>query len=258
MPKRLEAQRKKRGMPGGDSDRLIPKQDAPGGWQHQIQPDCPSATEHRDVILRLRSDLLPMHPRPQRTAPWHAGFGPLRRFAEHPDPLTEASNWVALIIGTHLPFWPLYVWWSAGSQALPSALLTVALAPVFVAVPLISRRSGLLGRMATLLAGIANTIFTIWVLGQNSGTELFLGPCAALAAISFRQTERWVMMCFTMLPLAVWYGLQHHAPVSLHHYEGKAAHALFVLNIISVSVLIAVLGWLQAGAYQRMEQGRSH
>ena len=79
----------------------------------------------------------------------------MRMFAQHPDPLVEASNWVALLIGTHLPFWPLYVWWSAGAQALPSALWTLALAPAFMAIPLISRRSGLLGRVATVLLGAA-------------------------------------------------------------------------------------------------------
>lgn len=221
-------------------------------------PSAPQATDDEAAILRVRSDLLPTKPRRRRVKLWDSGLGLMRRFAANPDPLAEASNWAALIIGTHLPFWPLYVWWSAGSQAMPSALLTVALAPVFLAVPLVSRRSGLLGRMVMLLAGLGNTVFTFWVLGENSGTELFLGPCAALALISFRQTERWLMLGFTMLPLAVWFVLQNHAPPSLHHYDRQAAHGLFVLNAISVSVLMAVFGWLQAGIYHRMEHGRPY
>jgi len=182
------------------------------------------------------------------------GLGRMRDYARHPDPLAEASNWVALIIGTHLPFWPLYVWWSAGSEALPSALLTVALAPMFLVIPLLSRRSSLLGRIATLLAGIANTVMTVWILGTNSGTELFLGPCAALAAFSFRQTERWLIVSFTMLPLVVWFLLQRHAPVPLHHYRQPAAQQIFMLNALSVSVLIAAFGWLQANTYRQMEK----
>jgi hypothetical protein len=63
----------------------------------------------------------------------------MRAFASHPDPLVEASNWVALIVGTHLPFWPLYIWWAAGPQAMPSALLTA-----FLLIPLLARRDGLL------------------------------------------------------------------------------------------------------------------
>ncbi len=127
------------------------------------------------------------------------------RVRRHPDPLVEASNWAAILIGTHLPFWPLYVRWSAGAQAFPTALLTAALAPLFLVIPLIARRSGLLGRVATPMAGIANTVFTLSILGADSGTALFLAPCTALAAISFRRRERWLMLVLAILPLAVFY-----------------------------------------------------
>ena len=179
--------------------------------------------------------------------------GPVRALARHDDPLTEASNWVALLIGTHLPFWPLYIWLSAGAQALPSALLSAAMTPVFLIIPLLSRRSALAGRMAMLLAGVANTVLTIWVLGENSGAVLFLGPCAALAAVLFRPNERWLMLCFTLLPLAAWYVLRTYAPVPLHRYDAAAALKIFELHAISVGVLIAAFGWLQVDIYQRME-----
>jgi len=188
------------------------------------------------------------------SVPYRASMVAVRRFVSHRDPLVEASNWVAFIIGTHLPFWPLYVWWAAGPQALPTALLTTALAPIFVAIPLLSRRNGLLGRMAMLLTGIVNTIFTVWVLGENSGTAFFLIPCGALASILFRRGERWLMLCFTMLPLAVWCVLQDHAPVPLHRYDNQSAQQIFTLNVFSVAVLIAVFGWLQADIYRRMER----
>ncbi len=185
---------------------------------------------------------------------WRAVLAWLREFARHRDPLVETTNWVAVLIGTHLPFWPLYVWWSAGAQAFPTSLLTVALAPMFMVIPLISRRSGLLGRVATLLAGLANTVFTVWVLGSNSGTVLFLAPCTALAALSFRRSERWLMLTFTALPLAIYFLLQHYPFVPLHHYDPSAAKGLFVLNVISISVLCAAFGWLQADIYERMEK----
>ena len=185
---------------------------------------------------------------------WQAVFAWMRALARHPDPLVEASNWVALLIGTHLPFWPLYVWWSAGAQSFPTSLLTMALAPLFLVIPLISRRNGLLGRVATPLAGIANTVFTVWILGANSGTALFLAPCTALAAFSFRRRERWLMLLLTLLPLAVYYVLQRDAIVPLHHYDAKAAQSLFVLNVMSVSVLGAAFGWLQADMFERMEK----
>lgn len=195
-----------------------------------------------------------MTPRSWLRHPWQALFAWMRAFAHHRDPLVEASNWVALLIGTHLPFWPLYVWWSAGAQALPTAFLTMALAPMFMVIPLLSRRSGLLGRVATPLAGIANTVFTVWILGPNSGTALFLAPCTALAAFSFRRSERWLMAVLTALPLVAFYFLQKDGLVPLHLYDADAAKQLFILNVISVSVLGVAFGWLQSDIYQRMEQ----
>ena len=185
---------------------------------------------------------------------WHAGVGGVRGLAASADPLVETSNWVALTIGSHLPFWPLYVWWSAGRQAWPSALLTVTLAPVFLLIPWLSRRSGLLGRVATPAVGVANTIFTIWILGPSSGTALFLAPCAALAALLFRRSERWLMLALATLPLIVWYGLLYFPPTPLHRYDPSAATRLFALDAISISVLIGLFGWFQTEIYQRMER----
>jgi len=177
----------------------------------------------------------------------------IRLFAAHTDPLAEASNWIALTIGSHLPFWPAYVLFTTGRQAWPTALLTAALAPFFLAVPMLSRQGSLLGRMAMPMLGVGNTIFTVWVLGINSGTEVFLFPCAALAALSFRNNERWLMAALTALPLAVWYLLQQHPPTALHRYGPTAAHRLFVLNVFSVAVIVMLFGWLQGDIYRRME-----
>jgi hypothetical protein len=193
-------------------------------------------------------------PRSRALQIWRAGERRARAFAAHADPLAEASNWVALAIGTHLPLWPLYVWWSAGNQAFPTALLTMAMTPVFLVLPFLSRRSSLLGRVAMPLAGIMNTVYTIWILGMASGTALFLAPCAALAALIFRRNERWWMLTLTMLPLITWYVLLDYPPGPLHHYDAVAAERLFGLNAISVAVLAALFGWLQADIYQRMER----
>ncbi len=200
-------------------------------------------------MAELRADLSPAFV----VRLWRAGVAHVRRVAAHPDPLVELSNWVALTIGSHLPFWPLYVLWSAGRQAWPSALLTVALAPLFLMIPWLSQRSGLLGRIAMPVAGVLNTVFTIWILGMSSGSALFLAPCAALASMLFRGSERWLMIALTTLPLIVWFGLSAYPPQPLHHYDAEAAQRLFTLNAISISVLISLFGWFQTAIYRRME-----
>ena len=212
------------------------------------------ANRHPDNAIESRSGPVGRdRPAGWLTACWRAVSGGIYRYAAHPDPLAEASNWSAITIGTHLPFWPLYVWWSAGLQAFPTALLTVALAPVFLLIPLLSRRNSLLGRIGMPAAGIANTVWTVWILGISSGTELFLMPCAAVAALLFRRSERWLMIGLTLLPLAVWYVLRDHAPAPLHHYGPDAASRLFTLNAVSIGVLICLFGWFQVDIYRKME-----
>lgn len=177
----------------------------------------------------------------------------LRTFAAHPDPLAEASNWVALTVGSHLPIWPLYIFWVAGWDSMPSALLTASMTPLFLAVPMISRQSSLVGRIATPSLGIVNTVFTIWVLGINSGTEVFLVPCAALAALTFRRAERLLMLGLALLPLAVWYWLQQYPLTPLHQYDAAVARDIMILNVFSIGVLLGLFGWFQADIYRRME-----
>jgi hypothetical protein len=210
-------------------------------------------TDHPDEKAPM-TEALTQHSPALTVRLWHVALRSVRDVAAHQDPLAETSNWVALTIGSHLPFWPLYVWWSAGNQAWPSALLTVAMAPMFLTIPWLSRRSSLLGRVATPLTGIANTVFTIWILGMASGTTLFLAPCAALSAVLFRKPERWLMLALTTLPLIVWYVLADHAPAPLHIYDAAANSRLFALNAISISVLIGLFGWFQTDIYQRIEQ----
>jgi hypothetical protein len=143
------------------------------------------------------------HDRPAgRVRAWWRGAA-VYHYASHPDPLAEAGNWFAITIGTHLPFWPLYVLWAAGRQASPTALLM---------------------------------------------------PCAAVAALLFRRSERWLMIVLTLLPLAVWYALRDHAPTPLHRYGPAAAGQLFTLNAVSIGVLICLFGWFQVDIYRRMEQ----
>ena len=47
--------------------------------------------------------------------------------------------------------------------------------------------------------GTANTVFCTYLFGAETGTALFLIPCAALAALLFRVRERAAMLCVAAL-----------------------------------------------------------
>jgi hypothetical protein len=172
-------------------------------------------------------------------------------YAAHEDPLAQAGNWIALAIGTHLPLWPFYILWCAGTQCFPTAWAASALTPLFLIIPWVSRHRGLAARIMVPLAGMANTIFTTWLLGEASGTPLFFVACAAASAMLFRRPERWIMLPLTLLPLVAWYVMMRHFPAPVHRYDPASLKELIILNTISVGVLLALFGWLQGDIYQR-------
>ena len=88
----------------------------------------------------------------------------LRAYGAHPDPATRIANTIALLVGFNGPFYPLYVWFLV-PEAGHAALATMAMSPVFLAIPWLSRRSAAAGRAALPVAGLANTVWTAALLG---------------------------------------------------------------------------------------------
>lgn len=61
------------------------------------------------------------------------------RHVAAPNRLTTLSNTGATIIWTHLPIYPLLVWWLVGRPIWPSAVILVT-EPFFFCIPFVSRR----------------------------------------------------------------------------------------------------------------------
>jgi hypothetical protein len=106
------------------------------------------------------------------------------------DPLTEASVSVAWVILANKPFYPVYIWWLAGS-GVAASLWTLLAAPAFVAVVFLAPRYPLVARAGVPLVGTVDTVLATKVFGQGAGTELFFAPCMMLAALSFHAEEKW-------------------------------------------------------------------
>ena len=170
----------------------------------------------------------------------------VRRLIAHPDDLTATANLVAVIVAWNTPFYPLYVWWAAGSSGMPWALASLCSAPFFLAVPFLSRRSALAARVALPLVGTANTVFCTWVFGESAGEQLFLLPCITLGAMLFRPGERLAMLGLAVLPLVAFVGLQGRYPPPPFRYAPEQYAALLSMNAISVGCLTVFLGILFA------------
>ena len=173
----------------------------------------------------------------------------LGAYASNSQPLAAAGNKVALVLAGNTPFYPVYVVALAGSEGMPWLLMTLLSFPFFLSVPAISRHHPVLGRVTLVLAGTINTVFCTWLLGERSGTELFLIPCITLASLLFGARERALMLLMAVLPLGAYYALHGKYGAPPYLYPDDAYAALFSMNAISVGMLSIFLGIVFSGLY---------
>lgn len=148
-----------------------------------------------------------------------------------------ATAWIVL---ANKPAYPLYVWWFAGEGVLASTA-TMLTAPLYVAVILLARRSGFAARLALAIVGLADTLFETKLFGGASGTELFLAPCALLAALAFGEGEtRWSRGLAVLIGAAFAVTHGRFGP-PLHPWSAPALVRLASVNayaVVSLSVFI--------------------
>ncbi|QCK87648.1 hypothetical protein E8L99_18745 [Phreatobacter aquaticus] len=114
--------------------------------------------------------------------PLAKGLAAFRTYVASPDPQAALSNTIAMIVLSNQPFYPLYLSFVLGWQALP-ALMTWITVPLFAAVPWVARRDQIAAATLLITAGIANTTICALAFGTGTLVELFHIPCAVLALI---------------------------------------------------------------------------
>lgn len=167
-------------------------------------------------------------------------------YAAHPDPRAAIANTVALVIVSNQPFYPLYLYWAVSPIVTPS-YVTFLSTPFFAAVPVVMRRSVILGRSLLLVAGIGNTLLCRAVFGPGSGVEVFLFPCLMLAMMLFRRTERLFALGFAALACSAYLLPVAILAAPIHLYGPDEYAALQRLNFLSAASLTALIGWLFVG-----------
>lgn len=180
----------------------------------------------------------------------------LRAYAANEDPVAAAGNLVALVLAGNAPFYPLYVVLIGGAGGMPWVLLTMLSLPFFSSVPAIARLNPRFGRIALALMTTTNTVFCTWVLGEPSGTELFLLPCAALAGLLFRPTERLLMLALAGLPVLSYVALHGRYAAPPYLYAPASYESLFGMNAVSAGMISIFLGIAFSGLYA--EPGRTN
>jgi hypothetical protein len=166
-------------------------------------------------------------------------------YAHNDDPLAATANTVALLVASSQPFYPLYVCWSVGPVIWPT-FFTFLSTPFFLAVPALSRLNTTAGRALLPLAGIGNTVLSTAAFGVASGTEIFLIPCALLAALLFRPCERLPAVGLVALAVTVFLLLNARYGAPLHVYSPEEYRSFLSLNAVSAGLLTAIIGFMAA------------
>jgi hypothetical protein len=172
-----------------------------------------------------------------------------RAYTDNPDPLAGTGNLVALVLAGNGPFYPLYVAYVAGVGGMPWLLLTLLSAPSFFAVPALARMHSRLGRVALSLFATGNTVFCTWLLGEPSGIELFLLPCAMLASVLFRPSERLLMLPLAGLPVAAYLLLHGRYGAPPHLYQASEYAGLLSMNAFSAAMISIFIGIVVSRLY---------
>jgi len=172
------------------------------------------------------------------------------RYATNGDPLVTASNWIALVVVSNQPFYPLYLYAVVGDRFWP-ALLTFLSTPFFAAVPAVSRRHPVAGRAMLPLVGICNGTVAAKALGTASGVELFLIPCALIAAALFRPSERITAFALIGAVFLAYYALHDRYGAPLANFTQAEYATLLSINALSAAGLTVFIGLLLSGIVDR-------
>jgi hypothetical protein len=162
------------------------------------------------------------------------------------DARTEATVTIAWVIIVNKPFYPFYIWWLVGDGVGTSAI-TLAAIPLFLAIPLMARKSPFSARLALPMIATVDTVFESILFGRASATLLFLAPCMALTLVSFQPGEKWwqravaciIFVCFTIC----WWVLKD--PV--FPWTGHQISTLLSINVFAVASLMTFIGVRYAG-----------
>ena len=173
-------------------------------------------------------------------------------YAAHDDPMVAACNLIALVVASNQPFYPLYVYWAVSDQVWPT-FFTFISTPFFLAVPAVARRYSKIGRALLPVAGMANTILSAKVFGPASGVEIFLIPCALIAATFFRPSERMIAFLLIGTALLIYLGLSGKYGAPAHSFTVSEYQAFFRLNAMSAGTLTVFVGLIASGLMSRFK-----
>jgi hypothetical protein len=165
----------------------------------------------------------------------------LRAYLAHEDPAAQTANLIAVVVGWNGPFYPIYMIALIGWKVALPSLLTTSATPLLLAIPLLTRRSSSLGRLALPVIGSINTFWCLKLLAHETDVDLFFLPCIVLATLLFRNGERWLFWSAVALPAALYLLAERSIGQPAIALSSTEASRLATLNEGSVFMLMVFI-----------------
>ncbi len=163
--------------------------------------------------------------------------------AANGDSRAAACVSVAWLVLMNKPFFPLMAWVLIGPGAATRSLAALAVAPLYVCVPWLARRSGYAARLALPLVGLADTLAAVKAFGPGSGAGLYLVACGALAIVGFSAREATTARALVVAMWVAWVAIARGwlgAPLEVWPADDLAG--FFALNAWCAASLAAFVG----------------
>jgi hypothetical protein len=182
-------------------------------------------------------------------------YSSIKSWGRSDDPLVEACNFIILVVVGNQPFYPIYVRIFVGDDGW-SSLWTFVSTPFFLVIPWIGRRYSVACRAMLPIVGALNSFLCAKTFGQASGVELFLCPCAMIAAMTFRAEERRILLSVTGALFVAFVTLHDRYGAPLHRFTPEEYGHFVFMNALSVGALIAIVGIQYSEAFTKERQTR--
>ena len=179
--------------------------------------------------------------------PIKAMIARIRRYAAADDERAAAANTISLVLAWNTPLYPLYLLTVTDKNTWEGLWLTLFSFPILLSIPIIMQKNNVFGRAILLITSTGNTIFCTWILGETSGTMMFLFPCITLTTLLFRKSEPWALWPLLAFPIMAGAAMYGQYPPSPFACQASACSAILRINVASIVMLLAFIGLLASG-----------
>ncbi len=159
------------------------------------------------------------------------------------DAETRLATTIARVAAWSQPFYPLYIYFAAGTLAWP-AFLSLLSTPFFGAVPWLARRNPAGAKALLVMTGVINTTLCMVAMGETSLVFAYLAPILLLAVLIFPVKDWWNLALLLAATIAIATSGHLAARAITPGFTLEQSRSLALMHLASAAALTALILFL--------------